>query len=409
MSLSHWPGTLRSAERRDEVAYFDHAATSPLRPEVAEAMAPFAGERFGNPSGVHRRAREARRALEDAREQVGELLGCHPAEVVFTSGGTESDNLAVLGSLAARTGTDGPMAIVCSAVEHAAVLRTCEAAASAVARWMGIGAVELRIAPVKANGAVDLGALEQLLGPEVGLVSIMLANNEVGTIQPLGEIAALVRRLAPSAALHTDAVQAATFLDLAAAASDADLVSISAHKLGGPQGVGVLVVREGTPLRPIHHGGGQERERRAGTHNVAGAVGIASALAVAARVRSQEVPRVRALRDRLADGLLAAVPKCVASVPRDEALPGHCHLRFEGVEQEELLVLLDEAGICAAGGAACASGAIEPSHVLLAMGVSPDDARSSVRFSLGYTTTDQDVDRALEVVPAAVARLRDEG
>jgi cysteine desulfurase len=386
------------------VAYLDHAATTPVAPEVAEAMAPFAADRFGNASGAHRVARDARTALEDAREEVAALLGARPSEVVFCGGGTESDNLAVLGVLAACD--RARPVVVCSAVEHAAVLAPARAAAGGGGRVLGLGAAELRVVPVDGAGAVDLAALSERLGDDVALVSVMLANNEVGTVQPLEAVARLVRDRAPGAVLHTDAVAAAPFLDVAAAAAGAALISVSAHKLGGPKGVGVLVAREGTPLRPLVFGGGQERERRSGTHDVAGAVGMAVALRLAVARRREEGARVGSLRDRLADGLLAAVPGVVESAPRARVLAGHAHLRFADVEQEELLVLLDEAGVCASAGSACASGAIEPSHVLLAMGVGAADARSAVRFTLGPTTTERDVDRALAATPPAVERLR---
>jgi cysteine desulfurase len=389
------------------VTYLDHASTSPLRPEVAEAMAPFAGARYGNASGGHRMARDARRALEEARDATAMVLGAAPGEVVFTSGGTEADNLAVLGALAAAVDRrPGPWAVVCSAVEHAAVLEPCRAAVKRSARRAGEAPVELRQAPVDVGGAVDVGGLEALLDEDVAVVSVMLANNEVGTVQPLEAVVGAVRRHAPRAVLHTDAVQAAAWLDLSREAAGADLVSVSAHKLGGPKGAGALVVRRGTPLEPLVYGGGQEQERRSGTHDVAGAVGLAAALQVVAASRVAEAARVRALRDRLADGLLAAVPGAVESADRRRVLPGHCHLRFDGVEQEELLVLLDEAGICASAGAACASGALEPSHVLQAMCVPPAEARSAVRFTLGHTTAAADVERALAAVPGVVARLR---
>jgi cysteine desulfurase len=381
-----------------------------MLPEVVEAMAPFAADRYGNASGSHRLARQARTALEEARDVVAEQLGAAPGEVIFTSGGTEADNLAVFGTLAALDGpavvpgdaTAAPAVVVTSAVEHAAVLVPCRVAAGR--RWPPVHHVE---APVDAAGAVDLSRLVDLLGPDVVLVSVMLANNEVGTIQPLHDVAALVHRSAPRAVVHTDAVQAVPWLDVAAAAAGADLVSVSAHKVGGPKGAGALVARAGTALAPLLYGGGQERDRRSGTNDVAGAVGFATALAVAAARRAGESARVGGLRDRLADGLVAAVPGTVESAPRDRVLPGHCHVRFDGVDQEELLVLLDDAGVCASAGSACASGAVEPSHVLLAMGVAPADARTGIRFTLGHSTTAADVDRALAVVPPAITRLRD--
>jgi len=394
---------------RDEppLTYLDHAASTPVRPEVRAAMAPCATEIFGHASGSHRQARAARTALEDAREQLAALLGAEPREVVFTSGGTESDNLAVFGVLGAarraRGKEGGPTIAISSAVEHSAVLEPCRVAAQRLED------VEHRAIGVDASGAIDLDELAAMLraeGAKVALVSVMLANNEVGTVQPLADVAELVGRLAPHAALHTDAVQAAPWLDLAAAASGADLVSISAHKLGGPKGAGALVVRGDRRLDAIVVGGGQERERRAGTHDVAGAVGLATALAASAACRDEEAVRVGALRDRLADGICSTVPDVLETAGRKGVLPGHCHLCFTGVDREELVVLLDASGVCVSGGAACASGALEPSHVLAAMGVAREAARGAIRFSLGHTTTAADVDRALAVVPEAVGRLR---
>jgi cysteine desulfurase len=391
-----------TATAEPPLTYLDHAASTPMRDEVVEAMAPFAARVFGHPSGHHRQARAARQALEDAREQVAELLGAAPREIVFTSGGTEADNLAVLGALgaAARRRSAAVTVVISSAVEHAAVLEACRTAA---ARLPG---VEHEPVGVDAHGVLDLDALAEALDGDVALVTVMLANNEVGTVQPLTDVVALARRLAPGALVHTDAVQAAAWLDVGASAAGVDLVSVSAHKLGGPKGAGALVVREGTELDPLVVGGGQERERRAGTHDVAGAVGLATALAAVADAREEEGVRVGALRDRLADGLLASVPSVVEAADRKSVLPGHCHLCFTAVDREELVVLLDEAGVCVSAGAACASGALEPSHVLASMRVPAPVARGSIRFSLGHTTSGADVERALSVVPEAVARLR---
>jgi len=387
-----------AATAEPPLVYLDHASTTPLRPDVVEAMAPFADRRFGNASGSHRLARDARAALEDAREQVAASLGAQPAEIVFTSGGTEADNLAVLGTLGAAERREQPYVVVCSAIEHAAVLAPARAAARRH--------VCLELASVDADGVVDVDRLAELLSDDTVLVSVMLANNEVGTVQPISDVADAVHQRSPQAVLHTDAVQAAPWLDVAELAGGCDLISVSAHKLGGPKGTGALVVRRGTRLEPILHGGGQEQERRSGTNDVAGAVGLAAALVLAGAERDAEAARVSALRDRLADGLLAAVPGTVESATRRRVLPGHCHLRIRGVEQEELLVLLDDEGVCASAGSACASGALEPSHVLTAMGVGPDEARGAVRFTLGHTSSEEDVDRALAVVPVAVAKLR---
>ncbi|HWC10531.1 MAG TPA: cysteine desulfurase family protein [Acidimicrobiales bacterium] len=371
-------------------AYLDHAATTPMHPEAVEAMLPFLTDRFGNPSGSHAVAREARKALEEARDVVAACLGARPGEVVFTGGGTEADNLAVAGAHAVRPGV-----VVCSAIEHHAVLHACEHLRPA-------GSV---LAPVTASGVVDLDALAELLHPDVSVVSVMLANNEVGTVQPLAAVAALVRERAPRAVLHTDAVQAFPWLDVTTLAAPADLVAVSAHKFGGPKGVGALVVREGVSVAPLLWGGGQERDRRSGTHNVAGIVGMAAAMEATVSGRAATVARVAPLRDRLADGLLAAVPGSAETGDRSAKVAGNCHLSFGGVESEALLVLLDGAGVCASAGSACTSGAMEPSHVLTAMGVPRERALGSLRLTLGTTTTEADVEAALAAVPQSVARL----
>ncbi len=379
-------------------AYLDHAATTPLAPEALEAMLPFLGAAFGNPSGGHLESRSARRALDGARERIAALLGADQGEVVFTSGGTESDNLAVLGAgqkASARAGT-----LVCSAMEHHAVLGPMRARA-------GRSGTPLREVGTGKDGIIDLDELAEACTTDVGLVSVMAVNNEIGTVQPVGEVASLVRRRSPSAVFHTDAVQAVPWLDVATMAASADLVSLSAHKFGGPKGIGALVVRNGVRLDPIVYGGGQERGRRSGTQNVAGIVGMAAALAVTSSERVETALRVSGLRDRLGDGLLAAVPGAVETGERRQRVAGHLHMRFAGVESEAMVVLLDEAGVAASAGAACSSGAIETSHVLTSMGLPPDQASSGIRFSLGSETTDADVDLALAVVPAVVSRLRD--
>jgi cysteine desulfurase len=266
---------------------------------------------------------------------------------------------------------------------------------------------QARIVPVHPDGAVDLDALESALDRTVTIVSVMLANNEVGTIQPLADVARLVRRRSPQAVLHTDAVQAFPWMDLAEAAGPADLISVSAHKFGGPQGVGALAVRGDVELAPILHGGGQERDRRSGTHNVAGIAGMAAAMQATVNTRAQTAVRAARLRDRLVDQLLATIPGSTETGDRSGKIPGNGHLCFEGVESEALLVLLDDAGVYASAGSACASGAMEPSHVLTAMGVPRDVALGSLRLSLGPITTEDDIELALKVVPDAVSRLRD--
>jgi len=373
--------------------YLDHAATTPMRPEAVDAMLPWLTTGYGNPSGSHAVSRAARQAVDEARDVVAECLGAEPADVIFTGGGTESDNLAVAGVAAATGGT-----AVCSAVEHHAVLHPVEALGG-------------HVIPVDELGIVDLEALRAALAasPDVAVVSVMLANNEVGTVQALAPVAEVVRREAPGAALHTDAVQAFAWLDLVERAAPADLISIAAHKFGGPKGVGALVARPGVKLEPLLRGGGQERDRRSGTHNVAGIVAMAAAMRATVEQRTATVARLRALRDRLADQLLAleGVVETAGRATRDQRLPNICHLRIDGIESEALLVLLDDAGVCASAGSACASGALEPSHVLAAMGVAAASARSSVRLSLGWPTTAADIDFAVDAIQSAVASLRE--
>ena len=365
--------------------YLDHAATTPMRPEAVEAMLPFLTERFGNPSGSHRFARDARRAIDEARDRVAEIVGCRPGEVVFTSGGTESDNAAITGAV------DGLR--VCPAAEHHAVLHTVE-------RHGGT------VVAVDERGRVDLDALAAALGAEVAVVSVMAVNNEVGTINDLAEVAPVVRDRAPRALLHSDAVQAACWLDLRALWPHVDLLTLSAHKFGGPKGVGVLAVREGSLVEALIVGGGQERERRSGTHNVAGIVAMAEALACTDSGREAENVRVAALRDRLVGGLTRDLPGVRETVPPAAKVAGSAHLMFEDIESEALLFLLDQAGLCASAASACASGAMDPSHVLAAMGVERSWARGALRMSLGRTTTAADVDRALDVLTDAVTTLR---
>jgi cysteine desulfurase len=373
--------------------YLDHAATTPLRPEAFEAMRPWLTGAFGNPSGGHRVAREARRAVDEARDAVAVALGCRPGEVVFTSGGTEADNLAVAGVIAAARERGGPAGVVCSAVEHHAVLHSVEALGG-------------HTVGVDAAGRIDLTELAETIGADTALVSVMLANNEVGTIEDLDAVAATIAERAPGALLHTDAVQAVAWLDVATLAAPAALVSVAAHKFGGPQGVGALVVRDGVRLTPILRGGGQEREHRSGTHNVAGIVGMAAALTAAVADRDGAVAAVRRRRDRLVAGVAGQLDGVVESAAGVDRLPNIAHLRLAGVDNEALLVLLDDAEVCASAGSSCASGAMEPSHVLAAMGVSRDEARTALRLSLGRTTTDADVDQGIEAVVSASRRLR---
>jgi cysteine desulfurase len=384
------------------ITYLDHAATTPLRAEVATAMAEVHASSdgpLGNPTGSHPPAQRARRLLEEARDEVAAFLGRAPGEIVFTSGGTEAANLGVLGPLDAALRKQGEAVVLSSAVEHPAVRESARAA-----ELMGADVREL---PVDRAGVLDLDALARSLSSRATLVAVMAANNETGAIQPVGEVVDAVRRRAPQALVFSDAVQAAPWLDLAESTGGADLVSISAHKCGGPAGIGALVVGPRVVLEPRQHGGGQERERRSGTQDVAGAVGLATALGLVTAERNAATARVAALRDRLRAGLLAAIEGVHRTVPDGTALlPGHLHLCVGGVDREELLVALGRAGICASGGSSCASGALEPSHVLAAMGVDLALAAGAVRFTLGFGSTEADIDRALAVVPGVVAELR---
>jgi cysteine desulfurase len=379
-------------------AYLDYAATTPMYPEAIAVMEPFLRGTFGNPSGGHAVARAAKTALEEARETVAEELGCRPAEVIFTAGGTEADNLAVKGGARAARARGYGDGVVTTEFEHKGVL----APADRLARE-GFG---VRRVAVGGDGLVDLEALAAAVDGETVLVSVMLVNNEVGTVQPLSDVVAIVHERAPRAIVHTDAVQAVPWLDVASATAGADLVSISAHKFGGPKGVGALVARGDVTLEPLVEGGGQERGLRSGTSNVAGVVAMAAALRVTSGERAATVARVEPLRDRLVDGLLAAVADTTENGDRARKVAGNAHLRFSDVEAEALLVLLDTAGVYAAAGSSCSSGAAEPSHVLAAMGLSRPDALGSVRLSLGFASTAADVDAALDVIPRAVARLR---
>jgi cysteine desulfurase len=378
------------------VVYLDHAASTPMRPEAVEAMLPFLSGSFGNPSGGHAAARAAKTALEEARERVAARLGCAPGQVVFTAGGTEADNLAVKGAARAARAR-GLNGVVMTAFEHKGVLASCD-------RLAGEGFAVRKVA-VDRGGVVDLDALAAALDDRTAVVSVMLVNNEVGTVQPLDDVATIVRDRAPHAVFHTDAVQAVPWLDVAHAAVPADLVAISAHKFGGPKGTGVLVVREGIELLPEIEGGGQERGVRAGTVNVAGAVALAAALDITCERRDEEVAHADRLRERLATGLAKTSDVFFNGAPARK-VAGNCHVGFRGVEAETLLVALDRSGVCAAAGSSCSSGATEPSHVLAAMGLPRADALASIRLSLGYASSDADVDEALAVIPEAVEKLR---
>ena len=389
-SLLRGIGSLPNVENqtaRPRSVYLDHAASTTMHPQAIEATAHYLAAGFANPSGSHGPAREARKVIDEARDLVAGVIGCLPGEIVFNSGGTEGANNAVTGAVKSRAGT-----AVCSAAEHHAVLHCVEHAGGTVV-------------PVTGTGVIDIDALEQSLRmlPDVAVVSVMAVNNETGAVTDMQAVAHVVRRHAPGAVLHTDAVQAASWMDLSTLWPLVDVLTLSAHKFGGPKGAGVMAVREGTALEPLVLGGGQERDRRSGTQNVAGIAGTAVALAVTDAERAETTSRVAALRRRLVDGVIPAVPCATETMPG--SVPGIAHLCFRGLESESLLFLLDEQGVSVSAASACASGAMEPSHVLAAMGIPADRMMGSVRFSLGHDTTEEDIDAAVAATVAAAGRL----
>jgi cysteine desulfurase len=378
--------------------YMDHAATTPVRPEVLEAMLPYFGEIYGNPSSIHGVGRRAATAVAQARRTLSEKLGAKPAEVIFTSGGTEGANAAMHGIAWARRAATGANRVITSAVEHKAVLATAE-------ELRDRHGFALTVLPVDGEGRVHVeDVAAALAGGDVALVSVMLANNEVGTLQPIGEIGAICR--AHGVPLHTDAVQAAGKLALDVDALGVDALSVSAHKFYGPKGIGFLYLRGSTPFAPYQTGGSHEGSRRAGTENVPGIVGMAKAFELAEAERAVEMPRLRVLRDRLIGGVLEQVDGAVLTGAALQRLDNHASFVMRGVEAEGVLIALDLAGVAASSGSACTSGAQRPSHVLEAMGVSPRDAVGGLRLSLGRSNTPAHVDTVLELLPTIVARIR---
>jgi cysteine desulfurase len=385
-------------------AYLDHAATTPLTGAALTALTRELA-RTGNPSSLHGSGRRARRAVEDARETIAAAVGAHPSEVIFTSGGTESDNLAVKGLYWSRVAEEPRRRrILCSAVEHHAVLDTVE--------WLERHeGAEVAWLPVDSEGVVDLAALEAELSRDPGsvaLVTVMWANNEVGTIQPVRRIVELAH--AVGVPVHSDAVQAFGSLPVDFKESGLDAMSISGHKIGGPVGVGALLLGRSVKLTPVQHGGGQERDVRSGTLDTASIAAFAAAAEAAIAVRPDEAARIASLRDRLVDGVRECVPEAVLrGAPGDRRLPGNAHFTFPGCEGDSLLFLLDLAGIESSTGSACTAGVPRPSHVLLAMGLDEETARGAQRFSLGHTSTEADVDALLAALPEAYSRARQAG
>ena len=375
--------------------YLDHNATTPPHPSVVDRMAAALRDQFGNPSSVHHFGQMAKASLDEARSAVAALLGADPSEIVFTSGGTERDNFAIRGVAEALAVTNRRH-LIATGIEHEAVLNTLKALARR--GW------DVTLLPVDESGIVSPDALREALTDQTALVSVMHANNEIGTVQPIAELARLAK--ARGAAFHTDAVQSAGKIPVDVKALGVDLLSLSAHKFYGPKGAGALWVRRGLRLLPPITGGKQERSRRAGTENVAGIVGLGVAAQLARAKMSEEAGRLAPLRDRLEEGVLAAVPGTAVNGARSPRVPNTTNISFDRVEAESLLIALDLAGIAVSTGSACSSGTLEPSHVLKAMGLSVHRTQNSIRFSLGAANTDADVDRVIAVLPGVVEKLR---
>jgi cysteine desulfurase len=374
----------------------DHAATTPVHPAVLEAMLPYFSERFGNPSSIYGVGYEARKALDESRASVADVLGCSVEEVVFTSGGTESDNAALKGAASALKERGNH--IITSAIEHHAVLHTC--------RVLERSGFEVTYLPVDRFGLVSVEELGKAMTDRTIIVSIMLANNEVGTIQPVSELATLVKAKGRDVVFHTDAVQCVGALDINADGLGVDMLSLSAHKFGGPKGVGLLYLRNMTPFVPQQTGGAQEGDRRAGTENVAGIVGLTTALRLAADNREANSRHCRALRDRLIEGIQSRIADTILNGHPTLRLPNNVNVAFKYVEGEPILINLDLLGVAASSGSACASGSEEASHVLIAIGCPPQMAHSSLRLTVGPGNTDEDVDYVLSVLPGIVEKLR---
>lgn len=372
--------------------YLDNNATTPVLPEVFEAMRPYFGEQFGNASSIHHHGQQTRAAVEDARESVASLLGCRASEVVFTSGGTEADNLAISGLVGAGDH------VITSSIEHHAVLLACK-------HLEEVGC-EVTVLPVDGRSVVDPDDVRRALRPNTKLISVMMANNETGVLQPVEEIGKIAAEA--GVCFHTDAVQAAAKVAINVKQIGCHALSISGHKIHAPQGVGALYVKKGTRLQPLFYGGRHERSRRAGTENVPGIVGLGKAaqLAKAALDRGDD-KKMSAMRDRLQQGILAQVEEAGVNGDGAARVPNTTNLRFDHIDGEAMVIALDLKGVAVSTGAACSSGAIEPSHVLVAMGLRNDQARASIRFSLGKQTVADDIDIALALVPETVARLRE--
>ncbi len=377
--------------------YLDYAATTPVAKEVLEAMLPYFSDKFGNPSSIHSRGQEARKALNDSYHRVAELLGCGVSEIVFTSGGTESDNLALRGVMHAAA-KEGKNHLIVSKIEHPAVYKTAEVLAE--------DGFKVDFLSVNEEGTVKLKELEKLITDKTALVSIMYANNEIGTIEPIKEISELIKRKNPHTLFHTDAIQAFNYLDCCVENLGVDLMSLSAQKLYGPKGVGLLYVRKGVRLDPVQTGGGQELGKRAGTENLPGIVGMVKAMELADQVKIAEKMRLQELRNRLIEGIQSRIDGVHLSGSLENRLPNNVNFCFDRIEGEGLVMSLDVEGVMVSTGSACSSRRLEPSHVLLALGISPRLAQGSLRLTLGRDTKGEDIDYVLSILPPVVDRLR---
>ena len=378
-----------------EPIYLDHAATTPVREEVLEAMVPFYGPRFGNPSSTHRWGRDARTALDEARERVAQCLGARPDEICFTSGGTEADNIAVLGAWRALKGT-GRRAVASTPIEHKAVLGAVHQA--------GKEGAEERFTTVRGDGVVDVASFRELVRDDTAIASVMWVNNEIGTIQPIDDLARHARSV--GVLFHTDAVQAFGNVAIDASAVPFDVLTISGHKIGAPKGIGAVFIRRGTVIEPLFHGGTQDRGRRPGTENVAAAVGFARAAELAVAEREAHWRQLEQLRDRLEAGIVARVPDAVVHGRGAPRAPHIVNISVPGTDSESMLIALDLRGVGCSAGSACQSGSVSPSHVLSAMGVSNELASAAIRMSVGALTTEAAIDRVVEIYPALIAKVR---
>lgn len=379
----------------NEIIYFDNAATTPIRPEVYDAMRPYIESCYGNPSSVYKLARESKKAIDLARKQVADAINADSAEIFFTGCGSESDNWAIKGVALALK--DKGKHIITTNIEHHAILHTCE--------FLEENGYEVTYIPVDEYGMVSADDIKKAIRPDTILVSVMTANNEIGTIEPIKEIGAVCRE--KGVYFHTDAVQAVGHIKIDVKEMNIDLLSLSGHKIGAPKGIGALYIKKGVKIKNLIHGGQQEKGKRAGTENVIGIVALGKAIELAVSEMEDTTERLKYLRDKIINGVLKNIEYSRLNGHPEERLPGNVNISFEFIEGESMLLMLDAKGICASSGSACTSGSLDPSHVLLAIGLPHEKAHGSLRISLGYQNTEEEVDKLLEVLPPIVQRLRE--